>query len=127
VEALTWGGELRMEASAWGLGRRMEAPAWGGERCVEASTWGDMWRCRREAAGGVWRHHRGAVHGWSSRLEGLFNFFNPCLVSQGTNFVGKDCNIFLRFQMKMVGHCLFLVKVVPENLSLGNFLGKLFP
>jgi hypothetical protein len=127
VEAPAWGGELRMEAPSWGVGRRAARGDAGAGRRVEAPACGGAWRCRRGAAGSAWRCRYGAAHGWGSRLEGPFYFFNPCPVSLGTDFLGKYCNIFLWFQTKMVGHCLFPINVVPGNLSLGNFLGKLFP
>jgi hypothetical protein len=54
---------------------------------------------------------------WGGKLRvEAFYFFNPCLIFLGIDFVEKDCNI-----------SLFPVKVVPVNLFLGNFVGKLFP
>jgi hypothetical protein len=141
VEAPAWGGESGMEASVWGGELLLEAPAWGGERHMEAPTWGDELRVeawadvgRRVAHGGAgvgvascsWRRRRcGAVSGSRRRRRRcgvasyawrLFYFFNPCPIFLGIDFVEKDCNI-----------SLFPVKVVPVNLFLGNFVGKLFP
>jgi hypothetical protein len=59
-------------------------------------------------------------------MNGLFLFFNTCPVFPVSKIFGDRSFPFPTI-LGANRHYLFLVNIVPRILSLGKFLGKLFP